>query len=243
MRAPAVTLLATALLAGAAGCGRSGDGLAAKARAAGRQRARQASQAARAAGLPEAVADLVGDAAGAVGRSFTVTYDTGDGGRATLVQEPPRRRFDVLLPGGTTRSTLVNERGSFACEQRSSAWTCLPSSEPPPDVSPFAATDLERTIGSLSAARASFDVRVERRPVAGLSARCLVTERKPGAAGDPALGERGVLCVAPSGAVVLLDQPGQSLTATAYRDGADDRAFTLPGPLATTTTASSPPPT
>ncbi len=240
MQATRAGLAALALLAG---CGGSGGGLASKAREAGRQRARQASEAAREAGLPEEVADLIGDAAGAVGQTFTVTYETGEGGRATLAQAPPRRRFDLSLPGGATRATLVNEDGSFACEQRAGTWTCLPSKDPPPDVGSFAATDLERTISSLSASRATFDVRIERRQVAGVDARCLVTERKASAAADPALGERGVLCIAPSGAVVVLDQPGQALAALAYRDDADEATFALPAPVAPTTTGSPPPTT
>lgn len=234
------TVVVLGVAAGAAGCGGRGGDPEERAREAGRQRSRQAGEAAREAGLPEPVATLIGDAAGAAGRSFTVTYDTGDGGRATLVQAPPRRRFDVNLPGGIARTTLVNERGSFACEQRAGAWTCLPSSEPPPEVGLFAATDLERTIGSLSTAQTTYDIRVERRTVAGIEARCLVTERKASAADDPGLGERGVLCIAPSGAPVAIDQPSQLLTATAYEDGADPRAFVLPGPLATT---APPPPT
>ena len=240
MQARGAALAAAALIAGAACTSRSG-GLERRAEDAGRQRAEQAQQAARAAGLPDDVADVIGDAAGATGRTFTVTYDTGEGGRATLVQDPPRRRFDVTIPGGTTRATLVNEAGSFACEQRGGDWTCLPSSERLPEVGPFAATDLERTIGSLSTARATFDLRVERRPVAGVGARCLVTERKASAAADPSLGQRGELCVAPSGAALVIDQPGQALTAVAYEDRADAGAFTLPGRLATTTTGAPPP--
>lgn len=235
MQASAVALAAVALGIAAAGCGDGGDGLGDKAREAGRQRSAQARDAALEAGLQEPVADVIADAAGAVGRTFTVTYDTADGGRATLTQSPPRRRFDVTLPGGTTRTTMVNEQGSFACEQREGAWSCLPSRDPPPDIGPFAATALERTIGSLSTAQATYDIRVEPRAVAGIDARCLVTERKPSAAGDPALGERGVLCVAPSGAVVAIEQPGQTLTAVEYDDTADEKAFTLPAPVATTT--------
>jgi hypothetical protein len=235
-----MALVAAALAVGA-GCGDSGGGLEGRARRAGRERAEQASEAAREAGLSEAVASVIGDAAGAVGQTFTVTYDTGGGGRAILVQAPPLRRFDIMLPDGVTRRTLVNEEGSFACELRGGAWTCAPSGDPPPEIGPFAATDLERTIGSLSSAQASFDLRVERRQVAGVEARCLVTERKPSAAADPTLGERGALCVAPSGAALSIDQPGQALTAVAYDASVEDGAFALPGPLLTTT--SSPRPT
>ena len=235
-----VVLTAVALLVPASGCVGGRGGLGEKARQVGRQRAEQARAAAKEAGLPDDVAGVIADAAGAVGRTFTVTYDTGDGGRATLAQAPPRRRFDVSRPGGPTRASLVNEQGSFACEQRDGTWTCLPSREPPPEVGPFAATDLERTIGSLSAARITYDLRVETRLVAGVEARCLVTERKPSASGDAALGERGTLCVAPSGAALAIDQPDQRLTAVGYADDVDAAAFVLPGPLATTTTAAPP---
>lgn len=234
MQARGLALAAGALLI-AAGCVSDGGGLQGKAREVGRQRARQAAQVARDAGLSEDIATLVGDAAGAVGQTFTVTYDTGDGGRATLVQDPPLRRFDVVLPNGTTRTSLVNEAGAFSCEQQAGTWTCAPSLDPPPDVGPFSASAMERTIGSLSSAQASFDLRVERREVAGVDARCLVTERKPSAASDPALGERGVLCVAPSGATLVIDQPDQRLTALAYEDRADAGSFALPAPVATST--------
>lgn len=233
-------MASVALLGGLQGCSAGDGGLAGKAQEVGRRRAEQARATAKEAGLPDDVAAVIADAAGATGRTFTVTYDTGDGGRAMLTQAPPRRRFDLARPGGPTRATLVNEAGSFACEQREDGWTCLPSRQPPPEVGPFAATDLERTIGSLSVARITYDLRVEPRRIAGVDARCLVTERKPSAAGDPALGERGTLCVAPSGAALVIDQSGQRLTAVEYRDGADAGAFTLPGPLATTTSGSPP---
>ena len=239
MAVAAAALLAAGSATGA-GCGGGGGGLEGRARQAGRQRAKQAQQAARDAGLAPPVASVIGDAAGAVGQAFTVTYDTGGGGRATRDRAPPRRRVDVTRPSGVTSRTLVNEEGSFACEQRGSAWTCSPSSDPPPEIGPFAATDLERTIGSLSSSQASFDLRVERRQVAGTDARCLVTERKPSAAGDPTLGERGVLCIAPTGAVLSIDQPGQALTAVAYGTDVEEGAFALPGPLLTTTSAPRP---
>ena len=235
MQASRAVLASVALLGGALGCSAGGDGLAGKAQEVGRRRAEQARATAEEAGLPGDVAAVIADAAGAAGRTFTVTYDTGDGGRATLAQAPPLRRFDLSRPGGPTRTTLVNEQGSFACEQREPTWTCLPSRQPPPEVGPFAATDLERTIGSLSAARVTYDLRIEPRRIAGVDARCLVTQRKPSAAGDPALGERGTLCVAPSGAALDIDQPGQRLTAVEYADRADPTAFVLPGPVATTT--------
>ena len=240
MQAHRVVLSALALLVSASACVGGQGGLDERARDVGGLRAEQARATAKEAGLADDVIGVIADAAGAVGRTFTVTYDTGDGGRATVAQAPPRRRFDVSRPGAPTRATLVNERGSFACEQRDVTWACLPSRGPPPEVGPFAATDLERTIGSLSAARISYDLRVATRLLAGVDARCLVTERKPSAAGDPALGERGTLCVAPSGAVLAVDQPGQRLTAVEYSDDVDATTFVLPGPLATTTTSGPP---
>jgi len=57
------------------------------------------------------------------------------------------------------------------------------------------------------------------------------------AAGDPALGERGTFCVAPSGAALAIDQPGQRLTAIEYAGDVDPAAFVLPAPVSTTTAA------
>jgi hypothetical protein len=218
----AVAAVAVAL----SGCSRDG-GLADQARKSAEERSEQARSVATEAGLGSDVADLIGDAVGAGGQSYTVTYDDGAGAVTTLVQDPPRRRLDVRKDE-VIRSAFVIERGTFACTQNRGAWTCAPSSTAPPAIGPFAATDLERTISNLTAAKATYDFTTETRSVAGTTARCLVTTRKPEAAADPALGERGVLCIAKSGAVLLVDAPGQALRAVSYRATTEDRAFDLP---------------
>ena len=229
MRSPTAATSALAVLAaiaGLSGCG--GDtGVGAKAREAAAERAAQARSVASDAGLGSDVADLIGDAVGAGGQTFTVTYDDGAGAISTLVQDPPRRRLDVRKDE-VIRAAFVIERGTFSCTQTQGAWVCGPSTSAPPAIGPFAATDLERTISNLTAARATYDFTTESRPLAGTSARCLVTTRKPEAAADPALGDRGVLCIAKSGAVLLVEAPGQALRAVSYRASTDDRAFDLP---------------
>jgi hypothetical protein len=222
----------------AGGCGGDG-GLRAKARDVGRERSSQAARLARDAGLGGDVAAFLATAAGAVGHAFTVEYDTGDGGRLTVAQDPPARRVDVTggQIGAVVRTSLVNEDGAFSCERRDGATACLPSKDPPPPVGPFAATDLERTVSSLTSGLHSYVITVVPRDIAGVTARCLVTTRRPEAAGDADLGERGELCVAPTtGAPLLVDQPGQHLAALSYRPAVAAKTFALPGPLVTSTT-------
>lgn len=236
---PLVALVAAvaAVALGTAGC-RAGGGLAGKARSVAAERRAQAARAARDAGLGEEVAAFLGTAAAAVGERFTVVYGSGDGGTVTVAQDPPRRRVDVAggKLGGVVRTAVVNDDGSFSCERRDGAASCVPSSTPPPEVGPFAPTDLERTVSSLSAGSRSFQIEVVRRTVAGAAASCLVTTRRPDVAADPDLAPRGELCIARStGAPLLVDQPDQRLTASSYRPSVAEDAFRLPAPVATTT--------
>jgi hypothetical protein len=227
---------ALAIAGAAAGCGGDG-GLRGKAEGVGRERAEQARRLARDAGLGEDVGSFLATAAGAVGHAFTVEYDTGDGGRLTVDQDPPLRRVDVTggQLGPIVRSSLVNEDGAFSCERRDGTTACLPTNEPPPAVGPFSATDLERTVSSLTTAQRSYTIVVEHRSLASAAATCLVTTRRPEAAADADLGERGELCVAETtGAPLLVDQPGQHLAAVTYRAGVRKDVFRLPGPLVTT---------
>jgi hypothetical protein len=236
VRAGLVAVLVTLVVA--AGCSRR-SGLEGAARATGEERAAQARRLAHDAGLGDDVGAFLATAAGAVGRSFTVEYDTGDGGRVTVAQDPPRRRVD--LTGGslasTVRTAVVNGDGSFSCEKTGDSTSCVPAADPPPTVGPFASTDLERTVSSLGASVRSFTITVEPRVVVATPASCLVTVRRPEVPPDPDLGARGELCVARStGAPLLIDQPEQHLSAVRYRVGVAAGAFTLPGPLVTTST-------
>ena len=194
-------------------------------------RADQARQVAKDAGLPEAVQDVLASAATSATRSFTVTYKLAVEGSTTIVQDPPRRRVELVLgtgPEASTRATITNDEGTFACTRSAGTWTCRKTPDATDSFGPLAVGDIQRTTADLAAARKSYSFRVETRTIAKTRARCLVTELRPGQPADPTRGPKGVLCVASDG-VPLLIQGGQTtVTAVRYRPSADPSAFRLP---------------
>lgn len=207
-----------------AGCGPGGDDTA-------RTRATQARQVAKDAGLPEAVQDVLARAATSAGRTFTVRYDLAVAGSTTITQDPPRRRVELVLgsgPTATTRLTITNDEGTFACTRNEGTWTCRKTTPAADDAGPLAIGDIERTTADLAEARRAYTFRVESRTIAKTKARCLITELRPGQPPDPARGARGVLCVAPEGVPLLIEGGQTSVKATSYRAEADASAFRLP---------------
>jgi hypothetical protein len=194
-------------------------------------RATQARRVAKDAGLPVDVQDLLGLAATSATRTFTVRYSIPTAGATTIVQDPPRRRIELVLgtgPTETTRATITNADGTFRCSRTVDAWTCQKTGAVARDLGPLALGDIERTTADLAAARTAYAFRVERRTVAGTAARCLVTELRPGQPADPTRGTRGVLCVSPEGVPLLIEGARSTLTATSYRTAAAASAFRLP---------------
>jgi hypothetical protein len=221
VRALVAAAVCTALVAGA--CGGDDD--------VGDTRADQARQVAKDAGLPEPVQEILATAAGSATRTFTVTYKLAVEGTTTIVQDPPRRRVELVLGSGaaaTTRATITNDDGTFACTKTGQAWTCRKTTATAANIGALAVGDIQRTTADLVAARKSYTFRVETRTVAKTRTRCLVTELRPGQQPDPSRGNRGVLCVAEDGVPLLIEGGQTAVTATAYRDGVDDKAFELP---------------
>lgn len=217
MRA-ATALPLAALLAIGAGCG--GDEP-----TAGERRADQARDLAEEAGLPEDVGDLLALAAGAVDATYRVTYEDAGGGTLTVTSGPAGRRLDVTAvePGSTepvTRSQFALDDGAFTCTEGADRWFCAQDDRPPELPGPFAEGDLARTIDALRQGADDFDLRVEEREIAGVTARCLVAD----AAGGPT----GSLCVSPDGVPLLLERSGDDLVAIAYTTDVPDDALELP---------------
>lgn len=207
-----------------AGCGGGGDDAA-------RTRATQARQVAKDAGLPEPVQDLLASAATSASRTFTVRYELAVAGSTTIAQDPPRRRVELVLgsgPTATTRLTITNDDGTFACTRNEQRWTCRKTTPAADDAGPLAIADIERTTADLAEARKAYTFRVESRTIAKTKAQCLITELRPGQPPDPARGARGVLCVAPEGVPLLIEGGQTSVKATSYRAEADASAFRLP---------------
>jgi hypothetical protein len=217
-------IAAAVLCAVLAGCGGGGDDVA-------ETRAGQARQVAQDAGLPKSVQDLLADAATSATHSFSVTYKLAVEGTTTIVQDPPRRRVELVLgsgPAAVTRATITNDDGTFACSRTNDAWTCKSSDAQAPGFGPLALGDIEKTTADLAAARKAYSFRVEQRTIAKAKARCLITELKPGQQPDPARGARGMLCISPEGVPLAIEGAASSITATSYRASANDSAFRLP---------------
>lgn len=228
MRRLAALLVATVAVATACGGG-GGSGDAASA-----ARADQVRNAAHDAGLPADVADLLADAAGVPGATFEVTYDLGgaSGGTAVLTQDPPRRRVDLhtQVDGDDVTRALITDRDrTTVCERAAGKWTCRAgSSSDASSPSAFGADQVEQVVGDLKAAKDAYTFRVASRDVAGTTARCLVTELKPGKQPTADLGAKGTLCISAEGVPLLVETPAASLRALKYTTRIPDNAFDAP---------------
>jgi hypothetical protein len=221
-----------------AGCG-GGDGDDA---GAGRTRAEQARQIARDAGLPRRIQDFFASAAGAVDRTYSVSYRLGEGsGSSTVVQDPPRRRIEFVVPSNgvpVNRVFITNADGTFGCTRTAGRWTCQRNADAPAAIGALSLGDVQEATQDLAEARGAYAFRIERRTIARTPAQCLVTELKPGQTADDARGQRGVLCISAEGVPLLIEGAQGTLTAVSYRPGAADAAFDLPArPQRTSTTA------
>ena len=235
---------AVAALVALGGCATGDDDTAADA---ARRRADQARQVARDAGLSPAVQAVLADAAGAVDETYTVVYRLGGEGvgRSVVVQDPPRRRIELEVATGdltVTRVFIVNDDGTFGCTRATDRWQCQRNADAPAELGPLALGDVQQATQDLLDARDDYAFTVERRQIAGVAARCLVTALKPGRQPDPQRGERAVLCVSPEGVPLRVEASTGALTATSYRRSAAAEAFRLPAPPrdpATTTSTTS----
>lgn len=214
-------LVAALALAAVVGCSDDDPG-------AGERRADQARQAAEDAGLPAAVADVLADASAAVDATYRVTYDV-EGRRVVVTQRPPDRRVDVIAGDGAVDATISTGGQAFACSDPpgDDGWRCERIADPPTDAGfdPGAVADLTE---ALAAAVDQYDFSVEDDAVAGEPVRCLVTVLRTGQRADPSLGTHGRLCVADTGALLLVERPAGTLRATGYTTEVADDAFDLP---------------
>lgn len=214
-----------ALLAGAActaallaGCGGDDDGP-----GLGEERADQARRAALAAGLDEEVADFLG----LLARGDTATYEVRFPGPAedtelVVRNRPPDRRVDVVQDGEVVEVRQVVDGEAFTCTpEDDGGFGCERTDALVEGPGLFTSGALDRLGAALAERRTDYTFAVEGRDVAGVEARCLVTERREGR-DDPALGAVGTICAAPTGVVVLVDQGTESVEALAYGTEVDE---------------------
>ena len=224
MRPVARPLLALVLLLGAAACGDDGASPA-------DERAAQARRAAEEAGLDGDVADFLALAARGQAATYQATYPGPERGSTLVVaNRPPDRRVDVLAGDDVVEIRFVLDGQAHECVAGDDGEVddCTRTDaivEPPGLFREDALQDLTR---SLRDRRDDFTFRVEEREVAGVDARCLVTEVRAGR-DRPELGDRGELCVSPEGVVLLAEQGGETLEASDYTTDLPEGTFTLPG--------------
>jgi hypothetical protein len=194
------------------------------------QRQNQAREVAKKAGLSQPVQDFLAQYATAADNSFTVTYGPSPAGASiVLMQHPPLRRIDVVVPP-VTRSVFVTKAGTFDCVLDNQTWGCQTAQQQEGTPGLLAPADIERTAAELKAAQTNYTFSVTKKKVAKTDTRCLVTTPKPNVSGGGS-----TLCLSPEGAVLLVQGTGNPLTAVKYSTSVDDRLLKLP-------TAPEPPP-
>jgi hypothetical protein len=212
--------------------------------AAARIRAAQARTVARQAGLGADVQAFLAKAAGASGVTYTVVYDQGGGQSTTVIARAPDRRIDVVGasgPGSTDR-VIVRGTDTFVCHLDTRRWTCVSGVVSNP-TGPFTPEAITQTIGLLAQLSQTYDFSVSQRPMLGLDASCLAAARQAGKPTDPTVGDQALICIAPSGVILRVEDSGTPVQATSYREMVPSGAFTLPArptPAVTSTSLTTP---
>jgi hypothetical protein len=196
------------------------------------------------AGLAPNVASFFALAASAANATYRETIETTDATgkpmQVTTTQRPPDSRFDTFNADGTVDSTIAVGGRTYQCTMAANHWDCGElGPSPSTNAQVFNPTAVQGAIDRFRERVNDYDFRVEDRPMVGITARCLITTRKPGREQDPSLGASATLCLSPEGAVVLVEVPSGSITATAYTTAIPGDAFTLPAPV-TPTSSSAP---
>ena len=183
------------------------------------------------AGLATDVADFLALASRGRAATFQATYPGPDASTKLVVaNRPPDRRVDVVVDGTVTETRLVVDGQAFACPLDADAGvikTCERTDavvDPPGRLSAGALDSLTR---SLAARLDDYTFRVRSSPIAGVEAICLVTQIRPGRQ-RPELGASGTICVSHEGALLRIDQAGETLKATDYGTEVPDGTFVRP---------------
>jgi hypothetical protein len=213
--------------------------------AAARIRAAQARAIAAQARLGPDVQAFLSRAAGASSVTYTVVYDQGEGRRTTVFARAPDRRIDVdgaAGPGSTDR-VIIRDSDTFVCHLNADRWSCVSGVESAPG-GPFTPDAITQTIGSLVQLSQSYDFTVAHRRMLGLDASCLAATRRATEAADATVGDHALICIAPSGVILRVEDSGNPVQATSYRESVPSGAFQLPArptPAVTSTSLAAPP--
>ena len=194
------------------------------------------------AGLAPDVAAFFALATSGANATYQSTIETVDVNgkplQVTTTQRPPDARFDTFHADGTIDSTIVVSGHSYQCTMAANHWDCGElGAAPSTDAQVFTSSVVQKAIDGFRQRANDYDFRVEDRPLAGVTARCLITTRKAGHDQDSSLGASATLCLSREGVVLLVDVPSGSITATAYTTTIPSDAFTLPAPIPASSSA------
>ncbi len=195
----------------------------------GDRRPDQAASAAEEAGLSAEVQDFFALAGAGPATTYAAVYASGDL-EIRIAQRPPDHRLEVENPDGTTDLTLRRRGVTYQCHRTVAEWTCTRVSDlDPPAAVGFDPAAVAEAGDALRGLADDYSFTVEPRVVAGVDATCLVTTLLPGREDDTSLGRSATFCVSEIGVPLLIERPGERLTATQYSTDVDDGAFELPG--------------
>jgi hypothetical protein len=235
--AAAAISFAAAVVVVAASCGATSNAQQ-EAAAAARIRAAQARAVAQQARLGPDAQEFLAKAASASSATYTVVYDQGNGESTTVFARTPDRRIDVVGasgPGSTDR-VIIHNSDTVVCHLNADRWSCLSGVESAPG-GPFTPDAITQTIASLVQLSQTYDFTVNHRPLLRLDASCLAATRRTStataataatAATDATVGEHALICIAPSGVILRVEDSGNPVQATSYRESVPSGAFRLP---------------
>ncbi len=194
----------------------------------GDERADQVRAAAREAGLPAAVADVLALAAAGPTATFQVTYAGTEGAQLVVSQDPPDRRVDVVSSGTIVESRVLRDGVAYRCEpdpEAPGSLTCDRAAGAIDAPGAFTPDALDRFAEQLGASRADLELTVERRTIADVEATCLITSPRTGTTVDLSGTGAETLCVSEEGAQLLVDAGGERLVAERYSTDVPEGTF------------------
>lgn len=197
-----------------------------------RDRADQARQAARDAGLSAEVADVLALAATGATATFQVTYEGVDGAAITVSQQPPNRRVDALTAGLIVQSQVVRDGVGYTCElpeggQPGDPLDCDRTQGAIPAQGAFTDEALATFTEQLAGALDAFDLTVETRTIADVSATCLVSAPKAGTPIDGSTPGVDTICLSEDGVQLLVDSASERVVAASYTTEVPEGTFDI----------------
>lgn len=197
----------------------------------GDERAAQVREAAVEAGLDEEIADFLALASRGQTAVYQATYPGPEPGTDIVVaSRPPERRVDLVDGDRIVETRLVLDGEAFTCRPTDRADGEVDCERTDALVEPpglFGDDALSSLTASLRERADQYDFSLERTPIAGVEASCLVTGLRPGIE-DPELGASGSLCVSDEGVLLRVVQSDEVVEATSYSTDIPDNTFRRP---------------